>query len=128
MKRKGTTMPTNLADDAAAIAAGYKKVQTDFGASAVPRYQTCYSEPISGYAGGSGSLSQAQGRGSQVHDCGENLQHVVRGGVRAHARFSLRSAQGSGSRCGRRFPPGRRGNHRTAACAPNPLVKVREIA
>ncbi len=46
-------MPTS-ADDTAVLAAGYKKVQTDFGASAVPRYQTCYAMPITGYAGGSG--------------------------------------------------------------------------
>jgi hypothetical protein len=39
-------MPTDFANDAAVVAAGYKKVQLDRGASVTPRYETTYSKPI----------------------------------------------------------------------------------
>ena len=87
-------MPTNLADDAAVIAAGYKKTQTDFGASAVPRYQTCYAKPISGYAGGSGSLAQAHGVSNVSAAAADTAAVAALNGWR-NARYGFAAAGGN---------------------------------
>ena len=91
-------MPTNLADDAAVIAAGYKKVQTDFGASAVPRYETCYAKPISGYAGGSGGLSQAHGVSSVSAAAAADTAAVAALNGWRNARYGFAAAGGNSGR------------------------------
>ena len=57
---------TDLADNAAAVAAGYTRVQTDYGASKSPRYVSRYEKPIVGEPGSAGGLLKADGTGSDV--------------------------------------------------------------
>ena len=87
-------MPTNLVDDAAVIAAGYKKVQTDFGASANPRYQTAYTKPITGYAGGSGRLQQAHGVSNTSAAAADTAAVAALNGWRNH-RYGFAAAGGN---------------------------------
>jgi hypothetical protein len=54
-------MPTALANAAAAVSAGYIKTQTDFGATANPRYMTVFSKPLTGLEGQSGNELRARG-------------------------------------------------------------------
>lgn len=51
---------TDLANNAAAVSAGYQRIQTDFGASISPRYTSRYEKPMVNADAG-GYLEQAQG-------------------------------------------------------------------
>jgi hypothetical protein len=57
---------TDFADNAAAVAAGYARVQIDYGASKSPRYVTRYEKPIVGEPGSAGGVFRADGTGSDV--------------------------------------------------------------
>jgi hypothetical protein len=60
-------MPVNdFADNAAAVAGGYARVQVDYGASRSPRYVSRYEKPIVGEPGSSGGLFKIDGSGSDV--------------------------------------------------------------
>lgn len=50
-----------LADNTAAVAAGYTRVQTDRGAGKSPRYLSRYSKPVIGEPGATGGLLRADG-------------------------------------------------------------------
>src|SRR6266852_6870631 len=52
---------TDLADNAAAVAAGYTRTQTDRGVGKSPRYLSGYSKPIVEEAGASGGLLRSDG-------------------------------------------------------------------
>lgn len=54
-------MPTDLADNTAAVAAGYTRIQLDKGAAANPRYMTRYEKPTVGAVGDGGGLTDAEG-------------------------------------------------------------------
>ena len=58
-------MPTDLADNAAALAEGYVRVQLDRGAGVSPRYISRYEKPTDA-DGSSGRLRMVQGRGDDV--------------------------------------------------------------
>jgi hypothetical protein len=50
---------TDLADNAAAVSAGYRRVQIDRGANAHPRYATRYEKLMTGSPGAGGFLLEA---------------------------------------------------------------------
>jgi len=52
---------TDLADNAAATTAGYRRVQIDRGASAHPRYATRYEKLMTGAPGAAGFQFEAEG-------------------------------------------------------------------
>jgi hypothetical protein len=52
---------TDLANNAAAVSAGYARVQTDRGAGRSPRYTSRYEKPMASPAGDAGYLEKAEG-------------------------------------------------------------------
>ena len=57
---------TDFANNAAAVAAGWKRVQTDRGATANPRYLTHYELIVVGTAGESGCILKADGEANDA--------------------------------------------------------------
>lgn len=52
---------TDLANNAAAVAAGYARIQTDRGAGTNPRFNTRYEKPMAGPSGDPGYLDRHDG-------------------------------------------------------------------
>lgn len=59
-------MPADLANNAAAVAEGYARIQIDAGAGTTPRYISRYEKPIQGDGVSGGPLRVVQGRGDAV--------------------------------------------------------------
>ncbi len=93
---------TDLADNAAALAAGYVRSQTDRGATAIPRYQSQYTKHLVGEAGGSsGGETRATGH-SVVSQAAADTQALAALNGQRTLRHGAGATSGTGSHGGAR--------------------------
>jgi hypothetical protein len=75
---------TDLADHAAATAAGYKLIQQDRGASRSPRYISLYEKWMVGEPGASGSMLRAEGHSDVSQAAANTVALNALNGQRKH--------------------------------------------
>lgn len=89
---------TDLADNAAAVTAGYARVQTDFGAAVTPRYSTRYEKPMQNADAG-GYLEKAQGESNSAQATADTNALAALNGQR-RLRYGAGSVAGTTGRGG----------------------------
>jgi len=89
-------MPADLANDAAVLAAGYTKVQTDYGALKNPRYETTYARHLTAQPGASGGPVRATGVSNTSAAAADTQAVAALNGFRKH-RYGADTAVNSGS-------------------------------
>jgi len=75
---------TDLADHAAATAAGYQRVQYDRGSGKSPRYVSRYEKPTIGASGAAGGLTTAEGHSDSSQAAADTAALASLNGQRGH--------------------------------------------
>jgi outer membrane usher protein FimD/PapC len=75
---------TDLADHAAATAAGYQRIQYDRGAGKSPRYVSRYEKPTIGATGAAGGLTTAEGHSASSQAAADTAALASLNGARGH--------------------------------------------
>lgn len=86
---------SDLASHAAAVSAGYTRVDIDRGASFSPRYLARYERPTIGVSGQGGGLTSAQGAGSDTQATAQANALAALNNLRGH-RYGFGSNTNSG--------------------------------
>src|SRR5262245_55391090 len=99
-------MPADLADNAAAVAEGYVRIQEDRGATAKPRYVTRYGRCCDGDCQ-FGVLRRSQGDDNSSHANADAEALAALNGYRRHAFGTDGTNTNKGPRSGQTLVPGK---------------------